>query len=70
MSVHVPLGDMEESIATMKQFSPKADALYTYRKEAWPLIRTELTVKTHDGGQLILDYSTPMRLLTSSHKTL
>jgi hypothetical protein len=53
-SVHLPLDDTEESIATMQQFSPKAAALLTdLLMEARPLIRTEVTVKTFDGGQLI-----------------
>jgi hypothetical protein len=49
-SVHVPLDDTEESIATLPQFSSTATALLTDLTEARPLIRTELTVKNHDGG--------------------
>jgi hypothetical protein len=52
-SVRVLLDDTEESIATLPQFSSRATALLTDLTEAWPLIRTELTVKTHDGGKLI-----------------
>jgi hypothetical protein len=53
ISVHVPLVDAEESIATLQQFSPPATSLLTDLTEARPLIRTELTVKTHDGGHHI-----------------
>jgi hypothetical protein len=53
ISVHVPLVDAEESIAALQQFSPPATALLTDLTEAQPLIRTELTVKTHDGGHQI-----------------
>jgi hypothetical protein len=53
ISVHVPPVDAEESIATLQQFSPPATALLTHLTEARPLIRTELTVKTHDGGHQI-----------------
>jgi hypothetical protein len=53
ISVHVPPVDAEESIATLKQFSPPATALLTGLTEARPLIRTELTVKTPDGGHHI-----------------
>jgi hypothetical protein len=52
-SVHVPLDDTEPSIATMRQFSSPATTLLTDLTEARPLIRTELTVKTSDGGHLI-----------------
>jgi hypothetical protein len=52
-SVPVPLGDVEQSIATLRQFSPPATALLTDLTEARPLIRTELTVKTHNGGHQI-----------------
>jgi hypothetical protein len=45
--VRVPLDDMEESIATMNQFSPKAAAIWT---EARPLIRIDRTVENPDGG--------------------
>ena len=50
VSVHVPPVEAEESIATLKQFSPPATALLTDLTEARPLIRTELRVKTPDGG--------------------
>jgi hypothetical protein len=53
ISVHVPHVDSEESIATLKQFSPPATALLTDLTEARPLIRTELTLKTLDGGHQI-----------------
>jgi hypothetical protein len=53
ISVHVPPVDAEESIATLRQFSPPATALLTDLTEARPLIRTELTVKTPDGGHQI-----------------
>jgi hypothetical protein len=52
-SVHVPSGDAEQSIATLRQVSPPATALLADLTEARPLIRTELTVKTSDGGHLI-----------------
>jgi hypothetical protein len=51
--VHVPPNDTEPSIATLRQFSSPATALLTYLTEARPLIRTELTVKTPDGGHQI-----------------
>jgi hypothetical protein len=53
ISIHVPLVDAEESIATLQQFSPSATALLTNLTEARPLIRTLLSVKTHDGGHQI-----------------
>jgi hypothetical protein len=52
-SVHVPPYASEESIATLRQFSPQATALLTDLTEARPLIRSELTVKTPIRGQLI-----------------
>jgi hypothetical protein len=52
-SVRVPLDDTEESIATLPQLSPAATALLSDLTEARPIIRMELTVKTHDGGQHI-----------------
>jgi hypothetical protein len=52
-SVPVPLGDAEQSIATIQQFSTPATALPTDLTEARPLIRTQLTVKTLDGGHQI-----------------
>jgi hypothetical protein len=52
-SVPVPSGDAEQSIATLRQFSTRAIALLTDLTEARPLIRTELIVKTLDGGHLI-----------------
>jgi hypothetical protein len=52
-SVHVPHVDTEESIATLQQFSPPATTLLTDLTEARPLFRTELTVKTSDGGHHI-----------------
>jgi hypothetical protein len=48
-SIHVPPDVWEESIATLRQFFP----LITDLTEARPLIRTELAVKTRNGGQLI-----------------
>jgi hypothetical protein len=51
--VPVPPGDAEESIATIQQFSSPATSLVTDLTEACPLIRTELTLKTHDGGHQI-----------------
>jgi hypothetical protein len=45
----VPPVEADESIATPKQFSPRATALLIDLTEARPLIRTELTVKTRDG---------------------
>jgi hypothetical protein len=53
ISVHVPPYDTEPSIATLQQFSPPATTLLTNLTEGRPLIRTELTVKTHDGGHQI-----------------
>jgi hypothetical protein len=52
-SVHVPLVDTEESIAKLQQLSSTATALLTDLTEARPLIRTELNVKTLDGGHLV-----------------
>jgi hypothetical protein len=52
-SVRVPHDDTEESIATLQQFFKEVAAILTDLTEARPLIRTELTVKSHDGGQLI-----------------
>jgi hypothetical protein len=52
-SVHVPPVDSEESIATLQQFSPLLTVLLTDLTEARPLIRTELTVKTLNGGNQI-----------------
>jgi hypothetical protein len=53
ISVHVPPADTKESIITLKQFYPPATALLIDLTEARPLIRTELTVKTLDGGHQI-----------------
>jgi hypothetical protein len=53
VSVHVPHGEAEESIATLRQISPPAIALLTDLTEARPLIRTELTVKTREGRHQI-----------------
>jgi hypothetical protein len=53
ISVHVPHVDAEESIATLQQFSPPATAPLIDLTEARPLIRTEVTVKTLDGGHRI-----------------
>jgi hypothetical protein len=44
---------VEESIATIQQFSTSATTLLTDLTEARPLVRTELTWKTHDGGHQI-----------------
>jgi hypothetical protein len=52
-SVHVPHVDTEECTATLQQFSSTTTDLLTDLTEARPLIRNELTVKAHDGGQLI-----------------
>jgi hypothetical protein len=51
--VRVPPADTEQSIATLRQFSPPATTLLTNLTEARPLTRTELTMKTPDGGHLI-----------------
>jgi hypothetical protein len=53
ISVHVPPVDTEESIATLQQFSPPTTTLLIDLTEARPLIRTELAVKTPDGGHQI-----------------
>jgi hypothetical protein len=50
ISVHVPLVDTEEYIATLHQLSPPATSLLTNLTEVRPLIRTDMTVKTLDGG--------------------
>jgi hypothetical protein len=52
-SIRVPPDDTEESIATLPQFSSIPTVLLTNHTEARPLIRIELTMKTHDGGQLV-----------------
>jgi hypothetical protein len=62
--VRVPLVDTEESIAAEQLFSSNGP------HGARPLIRSQLIVKTHDGGQLFQDWSTALRLLTSCLKTL
>jgi hypothetical protein len=49
-SVHVPVYESTESIATLRQFSPDAPALLTDLAEARMMIRTEKDVKAHDGG--------------------
>jgi hypothetical protein len=49
-SVPVTSYSAEASIATLRQFSSPAEALLTDLTEARPLIRTELTVKTPEGG--------------------
>jgi hypothetical protein len=53
VSVPVPLVDTEESIATLQQFSSTTTALMTDLTEARQLIRSELIVKTLDGGHMI-----------------
>jgi hypothetical protein len=53
ISVHVPPVDAEESIATLKQFSPPSTTLLTDFTEGRMLIRTELNLKTPDGGHHI-----------------
>jgi hypothetical protein len=53
ISVHVPPVEAEESIASLKQFSAPATAMLTDLTEAPPLIRTELAVKTPNGGHRI-----------------
>jgi hypothetical protein len=50
VSVHVPPIDAEAPIATLQQFSPPATTLLTDLTEDRQLIRTELIVKTLDGG--------------------
>jgi hypothetical protein len=50
ISVHVPPADTEKSIATIQQFSTPATTLLTDLTETRPLIRTEQTLKTLDGG--------------------
>jgi hypothetical protein len=50
-SLHVPPDALEESIATVRHFSPEAITLLTDLTETHPLIRTTLNVKTHDGKQ-------------------
>jgi hypothetical protein len=52
-SVLVPPDDLVESIATLRHFPPEATSMLTDLTEARPLIRTELSVKTPHGGQLI-----------------
>jgi hypothetical protein len=52
-SVHVPPNEPTASIVTLRQFSLDATALLTVLTKARPLIRTEVNVKTHDGGQLV-----------------
>jgi hypothetical protein len=51
--VHVPTNDLDESIAALRKISPEATALLTDLAEARPLLRTELIVKTFDGGHLV-----------------
>jgi hypothetical protein len=52
-SVLVPPNVPEESIATVRHFSPEATARLMDLTEARPLIRIEMTVKTPTGGHLI-----------------
>jgi hypothetical protein len=52
-SVHIPLVDTEESIATLQRFSSTATALLIDLTEARPFIRTEVTVKTPNAGQVV-----------------
>jgi hypothetical protein len=52
-SAHVPHVDPEMSIATLQQFSPPTTTLMIDLTEARPLIRAEMSVKTHDGGHQI-----------------
>jgi hypothetical protein len=51
-SVRLPLDDTEEFIATLQQCPSTTTALLTDLTEARPLIRTELSVETLDGGRL------------------
>jgi hypothetical protein len=51
-SVHVPPDEPTASIATLRQFSSDATAVFTDLTEARSLIRTEMNVKSRDGGQL------------------
>jgi hypothetical protein len=60
----------EESIAPLRQFSPEATAMSKDLNEARQLIRTELNVKTLNGGQLISELVDSVRLLTSYRETL
>jgi hypothetical protein len=53
-SVRVPPDDTEEFIATLTQFSSTTTALLTDLTEARPLMRIELIVKTHAGGQFVI----------------
>jgi hypothetical protein len=53
-SVRVQHVDIEESIATLPQFSSTATSLLMDLTEARPLARTQMNVKTHDGGQLVI----------------
>jgi hypothetical protein len=53
-SLHVPQNELLASITKLRQFSSEATAMLNGLTEAHPLIRTELNVKTHDSGQLIL----------------
>jgi hypothetical protein len=55
-SEHVPLDDTEESIATLQQLSSTATAVLMDLTEARSLIRTELIVKTLDGGRLVFGF--------------
>jgi hypothetical protein len=52
-SVLVPSDVLEESIATLRRFSPEATVMLTDLNEARLLIRNELNVKTPNCGQLI-----------------
>jgi hypothetical protein len=51
--VLVPLDDPMEHIATLRPLSPDAAAMLMDLTEARPLIRTEPSVKTPNGGQQI-----------------
>jgi hypothetical protein len=53
ISVHTPLVETQESIAMLQHFLSPATTLLTNLTEARPLIRTELNVKTLDGGHQI-----------------
>jgi hypothetical protein len=52
-SVPLPPDDLEESISALRQFSPEATAMFMDLTEARSLVRTEVTVKTHNGGQVL-----------------
>jgi hypothetical protein len=54
-SVHVQQDEPTPPIVTLRQLSPDASTVLTDLTKARPLIRTEMNVKSHDGGQLIFE---------------